>query len=54
MATTLLVFGATGDLARRMLIPSLHALHDEGLLGDLMTELRVRDRIWLATKLRFR
>ena len=32
---TLLLFGATGDLARRMLLPSLHALHEEGLLGDL-------------------
>ena len=35
MPPTLLLFGATGDLARRMLLPSLKALHDEGLLGDL-------------------
>jgi glucose-6-phosphate 1-dehydrogenase len=28
----LLLFGATGDLARRMLLPSLFALHAEGLL----------------------
>ena len=35
MSPTLLLFGATGDLARRMLIPSLRALDEEGLLGDL-------------------
>ena len=28
---TLLLFGATGDLARRMLLPSLYALHVDGL-----------------------
>jgi glucose-6-phosphate 1-dehydrogenase len=32
--SALLVFGATGDLARRMLLPSLYALHEDGLLGD--------------------
>jgi glucose-6-phosphate 1-dehydrogenase len=31
-ATTLLMFGATGDLARRMLIPSLYGLDSDGLL----------------------
>jgi glucose-6-phosphate 1-dehydrogenase len=31
-ADLLLLFGATGDLARRMLMPSLYALHSEGLL----------------------
>ena len=31
-ASGLLLFGATGDLSRRMLLPSLFALHDEGLL----------------------
>jgi len=31
-ADTLLLFGATGDLAQRMLLPSLGALHAEGLL----------------------
>ena len=31
-ATTLLLFGATGDLSRRMLIPSLFGLHGDGLL----------------------
>jgi glucose-6-phosphate 1-dehydrogenase len=31
-ATTLLLFGATGDLARRMLIPSLFGLDGDGLL----------------------
>ena len=35
MSPTLLLFGATGDLARRMLIPSLRALDEEGLLDDL-------------------
>ncbi len=29
---TLLLFGATGDLAHRMLLPSLYALHSDGLL----------------------
>jgi glucose-6-phosphate 1-dehydrogenase len=33
-AHTLLLFGATGDLARRMLLPSLCALHAEGLVSD--------------------
>ncbi len=31
-ADTLLLFGATGDLSRRMLLPSLCALHADGLL----------------------
>ena len=31
---TLLLFGATGDLAHRMLLPSLYGLHSEGLLPD--------------------
>lgn len=30
---TLLLFGATGDLAKRMLIPSLFALHNDGLIS---------------------
>jgi len=30
--TTLLLFGATGDLARRMLLPSLYGLDSDGLL----------------------
>ena len=34
--SALLLFGATGDLAKRMLLPSLFALHDDGLIaGDL-------------------
>ena len=32
--STLLLFGATGDLAHRMLLPSLYALHSDGLLPD--------------------
>lgn len=32
--STLLLFGATGDLAHRMLLPSLYGLHSEGLLPD--------------------
>jgi glucose-6-phosphate 1-dehydrogenase len=32
--STLLLFGATGDLARRMLLPSLYALDSDGLLPD--------------------
>ena len=31
-SSALLLFGATGDLARRMLLPSLYALYDDGLL----------------------
>jgi len=31
-ATTLILFGATGDLAARMLLPSLYGLHSDGLL----------------------
>ena len=33
-APTLLLFGATGDLARRMLLPSLFGLDAEGLLPE--------------------
>src|SRR4051812_12329016 len=37
-ASTLLLFGATGDLARRMLLPSLYGLDSDGLLPE---ELRI-------------
>jgi glucose-6-phosphate 1-dehydrogenase len=37
-ALTLLLFGATGDLSRRMLLPSLYGLQADGLLPD---ELRI-------------
>ena len=37
-SSTLLLFGATGDLARRMLLPSLYGLDSDGLLPD---ELRI-------------
>src|SRR5688572_21655419 len=37
-AATLLLFGATGDLARRMLLPSLYGLDADGLLPQ---ELRI-------------
>ncbi len=33
-ANCLLLFGATGDLAQRMLLPSLCALHDDGLVAS--------------------
>jgi len=33
-ASTLLMFGATGDLAQRMLLPSLYGLDSDGLLPD--------------------
>ena len=33
-AKTLVLFGATGDLAGRKLFPSLHKLHQQGMLGD--------------------
>jgi len=33
-SSALLLFGATGDLSRRMLLPSLYALHEDGLLAD--------------------
>ena len=32
--STLLLFGGTGDLARRMLLPSLYGLHADGLLPE--------------------
>ena len=31
---TLLLFGATGDLSRRMLLPSLYGLHHDGLIPE--------------------
>jgi glucose-6-phosphate 1-dehydrogenase len=31
--SALLLFGATGDLSRRMLLPSLYALHEDGLIA---------------------
>ncbi len=33
-ATLLVLFGATGDLAQRMLLPSLYGLHRDGLLPE--------------------
>src|SRR5205823_11602693 len=36
--STLLLFGATGDLSRRMLLPSLYGLDSDGLLPE---ELRI-------------
>ena len=36
-ADRLLLFGATGDLAQRMLLPSLCALHSDGLLAPDLT-----------------
>ena len=32
-SSALLLFGATGDLAKRMLLPSLYALHEDGLIA---------------------
>ena len=44
-AQTLLLFGATGDLSRRMLLPSLFGLHADGLLpADLQIASRARMR----------
>src|SRR3546814_11206081 len=34
---TLVLFGATGDLAQRMLFPSLYNLHPDGLLASELT-----------------
>jgi glucose-6-phosphate 1-dehydrogenase len=36
-AGKLLLFGATGDLAQRMLLPSLYGLHADGLLPETLT-----------------
>lgn len=33
-ACTIVIFGATGDLTRRLLAPALYRLHHAGLLGD--------------------
>ena len=35
-SSTLLLFGATGDLSRRMLLPSLYALHEDGLIDPTL------------------
>jgi len=35
--STLLLFGATGDLSHRMLLPSLYALHADGLLPERLS-----------------
>ncbi|UVI40576.1 glucose-6-phosphate dehydrogenase [Qipengyuania spongiae] len=32
-SSALLLFGATGDLSKRMLLPSLYALHEDGLIA---------------------
>ena len=32
-SSALLLFGVTGDLSRRMLLPSLFGLHEDGLLN---------------------
>ncbi|SES19036.1 glucose-6-phosphate dehydrogenase [Sphingobium sp. YR768] len=37
VAGKLLLFGATGDLAQRMLLPSLYGLHADGLLPEKLT-----------------
>jgi len=33
-AEAVVLFGATGDLAKRMLLPSLYALHEDGLIAE--------------------
>ena len=33
-ASLLVIFGATGDLAQRMLLPSMYSLYRDGLLPD--------------------
>ena len=33
-AKSLVIFGATGDLCKRKLIPALHELHTKGLLPE--------------------
>ena len=46
-ADRLLLFGATGDLAQRMLLPSLCALHDDKLIAPdlVMTAIERSDRL---------
>ena len=41
--STLLLFGATGDLARRMLLPSLYALDLDGLLPSSMKAVELQE-----------
>ncbi len=41
---TLLLFGATGDLARRMLLPSLYALHSDELIAPTLMTARMKAR----------
>ena len=45
-ASTLLLFGATGDLARRMLLPSLYGLDSDGLLPTHWQTLDQARRAW--------
>ena len=40
--STLVMFGATGDLARRMLLPSLYGLDSDGLLPDELESSELR------------
>jgi len=40
--SALLLFGATGDLSRRMLLPSLYALHEDGLIDPTLRIVRHR------------
>lgn len=42
-ADSLLLFGATGDLAQRMLLPSLFALHADGLIPPQLAMLCTAD-----------
>jgi glucose-6-phosphate 1-dehydrogenase len=42
-ADSLLLFGATGDLAQRMLLPSLFALHSDGLIPSQLVMLCTAD-----------
>ena len=46
LSAALLLFGATGDLAKRMLLPSLYALHEDELVsGDLRIVGTARSRL---------
>lgn len=51
-ASLLTIFGATGDLSRRMLLPSLYSLQAERLLPDDMRILGApRAVIWIVKAL---
>ena len=49
--STLLLFGATGDLSHRMLLPSLYGLHADGLLPGTSGSSARRAASWTTSSI---